>query len=66
MSLSPAISALFGLHSSVMISSMLGLGGCGVTRNQRAEARLSQVEATRSGRSSSTVASPNTAREKAP
>ena len=60
------MSAELGLHSREMISSMLGLGGCGVTRNQRAEARLSQVEATRPGLSSSTEASPNRAREKAP
>ena len=44
-----ARSTLFGLHSPVITSSMLGLGGCGVTRNQMAEARLSQVVATSSG-----------------
>ena len=60
------MSTELGLHSPVMISSMLGLGGCGVTRNQSAEARLSQVEATRPGCSSSTAASPYSASEKRP
>ena len=46
--------------------SMLGLGGCGVTKNQIAEAKFNQVVATSSGFSNRTLALPNMALEKAP
>ena len=54
----PLISAPLGTQSPVTISSMLGLGGWGVTKNQRAEAKLSQVSATSSGLFSRMLESP--------
>ena len=40
----PLKSAWDGCQAPERISSMAGLGGCGVTKNQRAEAKLSQTE----------------------
>jgi hypothetical protein len=45
---------------------MLGLGGCGVRKNQMAEAKFSQDSATSCGRSSSVLSVPNMARENWP
>ena len=61
-----ALSDWFGIQLPSRTCSMLGFGGWGVTKNQIAEAKFNQVFATSSGFSSSTLASPSIALEKAP
>lgn len=55
-----------GFHVPSMAQVIGGFGVCGVTANQTADAKLSQLSATRSGWSSSTLTSLYSASENSP